>query len=223
MSNIEFFIAANARSGNLIYGMSQAMADPIVQDGPWGDVRGGYCAGLAVRWMRLAYQGKDYVGQPGFSVRGASLNWFNGNDWQATIYQNKLEMYRSATNATRLQQAGYALGLGQMFLSPDLREDTSSRVNGQKLARVVKQSYGCYYVVLTGGNSAHAVAMRHAKPPNGKGAGVLHIFDANSGHYAWQTTASNWAGLIEAFLYFSDYDYKYPMGYLIGKATPPHH
>ncbi len=221
MPDMDSFVGSAARHGHLVYWMNQSLTDPIAQDGPWGNVSDGYCAGLAVRWIRLAYQGTDYKGAPGYVVGGEKVKWFNGTDWQATVYQNKIEMFNNAVHPTAPQRIAYALGLAQMFLASDLQEDANTRPTGQKLARIVKQSYGCYYVSLRGTEWAHAIAMRHAKPPGAKGPGVFQIFDSNHGHFAWQIKSADWAQIIDSYFYFSGYDKDYRAAYTIGRATPP--
>ena len=51
--------------GNLVYAMDQAQTAVMTEPGPWGEAYGGYCIGLAARWMSLQYQGKDYPYNPG--------------------------------------------------------------------------------------------------------------------------------------------------------------
>jgi hypothetical protein len=221
MADMNWFSGNAAKFGNLVYFMNQSWTDPLAQDGPWGDVSGGYCAGLTVRWIRLAYAGKDFVGKPGWTIGGQAAPWFNGTDYQAVIYQNKLIQYFKATLPSGKLQSQYALGLGQMLLAADLLEEASAQVTGAKLYRIAKQSYGCFYIGLAGQKGAHALALRHARPPSGKGPGVLHIFDANYGHFAWQVASSSWTQILDSYLHYSGYGKKYSTYYVIGRATPP--
>ncbi len=39
--------------GNLVYALDQAQTAVMTEPGPWGEAYGGYCIGLAARWMSL--------------------------------------------------------------------------------------------------------------------------------------------------------------------------
>ena len=221
MLDARWFAKNSAQYGNLVYWMDQSYTAPIAQDGPWGDVSGGYCAGLVVRWIRLAYAGKDFVGEPGYLLDEVKIRYFNGTDYQAVLYQNKLTQYFDAVKPDKISQVKYTLGLAQMLLASELMEHRNQAASGQLLTRILKQSYGCYYISLVGKGVGHAIAMRHAKSPNGKGPGVLHIFDPNNGHYAWQLQAADWPTIIDGFFRCTGYQKKYTSSYLIGRATPP--
>jgi hypothetical protein len=75
-------IAAAARHlGFLTYAMDQSETPALLEHGPWGAVKGGYCAGLAMRWIALRYAGTDYPVD-----RSAQTLRFP--HWQATRDQN---------------------------------------------------------------------------------------------------------------------------------------
>lgn len=218
MSYTKMVIKDAARNGTLVYYMNQSFTAPIEQPGPWGRVQGGYCAGLTVRWMRLTYAGRDYPTIPA-NYDGVPFQYFNGTDWQATVYQNKMSDALSGT--TNIAAWGeYVLGLAQMQLGTELREQSKSKVSGEKLTRVVKKSYGCYWVHLCGKN-AHAFALRHARPSSGSGPGEFHIFDPNYGHFCWVAPSATWAGIADWYLEATDYAKTYSSEYLIARATPP--
>lgn len=220
MPSLSWFATNAARDGRLVYYMDQSSTAPLDQPGPWGDIDEGYCASLAVRWIGLAYRGRDFPAEPGYNFDGVSLRWFKGTDYQATIYQNRLNDFFKATNPDRRTRVQYALGLGQTMLGSDLVETSTSPVTASRLLRIVRQSYGCYYVSLGGPDWGHAIALRHARPPNGKGSGVLHIFDANSGHFAYQMPSAGWDIILDHFLDFGEYN-KDSTGYCVARATPP--
>ena len=117
-----WFATNAAQYGNLVYFMNQSITDPIAMDGPWGDVSGGYCAGLAVRWIRLAYEGRDFEGQPGYNFGGVQVRFFSGTDYQAVLYQNKIAQFAQAVETDVRMRATYALGLAQMLLTAELVE-----------------------------------------------------------------------------------------------------
>jgi hypothetical protein len=216
-----WFIETAAKHGNLVYYMSQAGTAPMTEDGPWGDATKGYCAGLCVRWIRLCYQDQDFAAVGGYNYGGVPVKFFNGTEWQAVQYQNKLRQYFMAVQPDPMTEAQYALGLGQMFLASELREQGAGPATGTKLCRILKQSYGCYLVSLRGERTGHAIAMRHARPPNGKGPGVLHVFDPNCGHFAWQLPAAQWPTILDGFLSCNGYNKDYKKTYVIGRASPP--
>lgn len=209
-----------AQKGVLVYYMSQSLTAPMAEDGPWGDVANGYCAGLSVRWIKLAYAGKDFIPSPA-SLGDVPIQYFNGTDWQATVYQTMLSNYYAAGNKETISQAAYALSLAQMQLGSELREMAPVRATGERLSRVVAKSYGCYWVTLKGPKGSHAIALRHARPSSGSGPGELHIFDPNYGHFMWQAKAATWPGIIDWFLGATDYWTKYTSRYLIARVTPP--
>ena len=220
MPDATWFATNAAQYGNLVYFMSQGNTDPISVDGPWGDVSNGYCAGLAVRWIRLAYEGRDFEGQPGYNFDGVEVRYFNGTDYQAVLYQNKIRQFIQAVETDVRMRATYALGLAQMLLTAELVEERTGAATGNRLTRILKQSYGCYYVALRAAKSGHAIAMRHARPPKG-GPGFLHIFDANAGHFAWQLPVAEWPTIIDGYLHCLGYKSIYKERYLIGRAQPP--
>lgn len=217
MSYKRMVIKQAAQNGTLVYYMNQSLTAPIQQPGPWGRVQEGYCAGLTVRWMRLAYAGRDYPTVLA-NFDGVPFQYFNGTDWQATVYQNKMA---DAVDSEELDAYGeYVLKLAQMQLGTELREKSKSRPTGEKLTRVVKRSYGCYWVHLCG-DGAHAIAFRHARPATGSGPGEFHIFDPNYGHFCWVAPSATWAGIVDWFLEATDYYKDLGDEYLIARATPP--
>jgi hypothetical protein len=215
-----WFATNAAQYGNLVYFMDQRLTDPMASDGPWGDVSGGYCAGLAVRWVRLAYEGRDFEGKPGYNFGGVPVRYFNGTDYQAVLYQNQMRQYSDAVDADLRMRITNALRLAQMVLGAELFEDRPVAATGTRLTRILKQSYGCYYVSLRATTSGHAIAMRHARPPKG-GPGFLHIFDANAGHFAWQLPVADWPTIIDGYLSCMGYNKDFKERYLIGRAQPP--
>lgn len=222
MPSMDVFIGSAAKHGNLVYYMNQSDTAPLNQDGPWGNIGGGYCAGLTVRWLRLTYLGTDFPCEPGFRYLGEKIRYFNGTDWQATAYQNKIFEYSKAASPTAAMRVQYALGLAQMLLAKDLLEDVGTTgATGARLFRILKQSYGGYYVSMRSKTEGHAIGMRHGKPLGGKGPGVLHIFDPNYGHFAWPIASSQWAKIIDSYLYFTGYAKDLGDAYTIGRATPP--
>lgn len=220
MSYIKLVVKEAAQNGTLVYYMNQKSTVPMKQPGPWGNLAGGYCGGLTVRWIRLAYAGRDYPTTQK-ELEGVPYRCFEGSDWQATVYQNKLDDYVGSSEVDLATQGQYTLALAQMQLGTELREAGNCVANGQRLSRVLAKSYGCYWVGLMGATTAHAVAMRHARPSSGSGPGELHIFDPNYGHFMWQARAATWPGIIDWYLGMTDYWKEFTSNYLIARATPP--
>lgn len=221
MYDLDSVVFESARKGTLVYFMSQWTTSPVKRGGKWGDLTGGYCAGLAVRWIRLAYAGRDYktiVAEAG----GMSLNCYNGTDEQAATYQAKMRDAAIARGtATPAWLAEYVLDLAQMRLGKELREEGIGKPTGMKLTNVVKRSYGCYWVHLEGPSSSHVFAFRHARPSNGSGPGEFHIFDPNYGHLMWQAPAATWANIVDWYLTATGYGSAYDSNWLVGRVTPP--
>lgn len=221
MADIKYMVQECAKIGTLVYYMNQSDTAPLSEPGPWGNITNGYCAGLTVRWIRLAYAGKDYVPH-GASWDGVDMPYFDGTDWMATAYQNKMKDLSAQGGTTRASRADYTLSLAQMQLGTELREGSESTpATGDRLSRVIAKSYGCYYTSLGGADSSHAIAFRHARPKSGSGPGEFHIFDPNTGHFMWIARAATWAGIIEWYLRTTGYKNDFNTAYLIGRATPP--
>ena len=219
-TDIKYMVQQCAQIGTLVYYMNQSDTDPLSEPGPWGTIDGGYCAGLTVRWIRLSYAGKDFV-PVGSTWGGVSMKYFNGTDWQATIYQNRLRDYSGSNTTTRLGRAQFALGLAQMMVGELQGGSESMPANGARLSSVIAKSYGSYYTSLGGADGAHAIAFRHARPKSGKGPGEFHIFDPNVGHFMWNAPAVNWPGVIDWYLQSVGYTKDYDKAYFITRATPP--
>ena len=209
-----------AAMGSLVYQMSQSDTDPLTAPGPWGAIEKGYCAGLVVRWAKLAYAGKDFPYVP--ADDSGTLGYFFGTDWQATVYQNKLGDHSrvASPQLDREQRADYVLGLAQMRLARDLRESGTGAANGERLTRVASKSYGCYYVSLVGDGAAHAIALRHSKPAAGESFGAIHVFDPNNGHFRWTRSVATWPTILTWFMTHSGYAGDYAKAYMIGRIVP---
>jgi len=221
MYDLDSVVFESAKKGVLVYFMSQWATSPVKPGGKWGDLTGGYCAGLTVRWVRLAYAGRDYK-TTGTEAGGVSLNCYNGTDELAATYQAKMRDAAIAKgSAPPTWIAEYTLGLAQMKLGGELREEGYGKPTGAKLTRVVTRSYGCYWVHLEGPTTSHVLAFRHARPSNGSGPGEFHIFDPNYGHFMWQAPAATWPGIVDWFLTATDYGRTYGDNWLVGRVTPP--
>lgn len=215
-----FVLKRCALEGELVYYMNQAYLPPCDQAGPWGDVQDGFCAGLSVRWMRLAYAGRDFPTRPG-DWGGVAMDIFEGSDWQATVYQNKANNFAAAGGTTRESRVRHVVGLAQMKLDSNLIQLRTGRPSGAQMASVLLRSYGCYYVSLGASDYGHAIALRHARPSKGGTTGELHIFDANIGHLVFATPSSYWAGTIDWYFRMTGYDEEYTTANLISRVTPP--
>ena len=221
MFDLDCVVLPAARNGTLVYVMSQWTTSPVQPGGKWGDLTGGYCAGLAVRWIRLAYAGRDYKAV-GTEAGGVSLKAYTGTDELAASYQAKVRDTAALRgSATPTWIAEYILGLAQMKLGGELRAEGTGKPTGAKLTGVVRRSYGCYWVHLEGPTSSHVFAIRHARPSGGDGPGEFHIFDPNYGHFMWQAPAANWNNIVDWFLVATGYDKAYASNWLVGRVTPP--
>jgi hypothetical protein len=165
--------------GILIYAIDQAQTPPLTQPGPWGNVRGGYCLGLAASWVALAYQGKDFP---------FSSHVCDNPPWQATMAQT---LYANATKQDRVDDMKNALAPFSCTVSP-LRARRPHTPSAAFLCQVAYNAYGCYGVILEGPISAHAVVMRNGRD------GRMHLFDPNYFHLAaknlnlFQSTVDWW-------------------------------
>jgi hypothetical protein len=177
---------AALRAGVLVYAMDQSNTPALTQPGPWGAVSGGYCAGLAMRWIALRYAAYDYP-------YNRKTHLAEIPDWQATRDQNVLvDVYAGKfpdDYKTNFAQYGLKLNSGMVTM-------TKAAMSGAALRRAGAGKEGCYFIVIRGRaqrpqdpNPAHAVAMQNM------GAAGWLFFDANFGEFRFQDAAA-----FEAFI-----------------------
>jgi hypothetical protein len=164
------------KRGFLVYALCQGTTAPLIKDakgdaapGPWGAVQGGYCAGLATRWIALRYAIHDFPFD-----RATKICEFP--DWQATRDQNiVIDEWNDPSKQFPTQfkapfaQYGLQLNLGAVI-------DFPTAMNGTILRRVGQSAKGCHCIYIAGKGGAHAVAMMN------EGSMGWRFFDANFGH-----------------------------------------
>lgn len=165
------------KRGILVYALRQSNTAPLAKDatgmaapGPWGRVSGGYCAGLATRWIALRYAAYDYLFD-----RATKLCEYP--DWKATADQNIIgDGYRDRTRRFPMQfqeayaQYGLRLNLGAVV-------DAPQALDGKILRRAGEAAMGCHFIYIAREGGAHAVAMMNEGPLGWR------FFDANFGHF----------------------------------------
>lgn len=156
--------------GYLIYAMDQSNTAPLTQPGPWGAVQGGYCAGLATRWIALRYAAHDYPFD-----KATKLCDFP--DWQSTRDQNVV--IAGYDDRTRRFPAQFKEAYAQYGLQLNLGAVTRAQtaMSGQILRRAGLAAEGCHCIYIAGKGGAHAVAMMN------QGSLGWRFFDANFGHF----------------------------------------
>lgn len=183
---------AALKVGVLTYALDQSNTAPLTQPGPWGAVQGGYCAGLAMRWIALRYAGYDYR-------YDRKTHMAAEPDWQATRDQNvMLDVYRGIfPDDYKTNFAQYGLRLNQGLVTR-----TNTPMRGATLRRAGARKEACYFIVIrgrhAGDDTAHAVAMQNL------GAHGWRFFDANFGAFHLKD-ATAFEGFIDWFMRASDY------------------
>ena len=158
--------------GELVYAMRQKDTVMSREPGPWGDIRRGFCAGLAMRWIWLRYGDRDYAFDP------ASLE-LDLPDWEATRDQNilldihtahKFELNQWRELYDKMAQAsGMSLNKGRTL-------ERHLTATGEMLRHAAEAGTGCYLINMYGA-SGHAVAMQR------ESGDVFRFFDANRGEF----------------------------------------
>jgi hypothetical protein len=181
-------------AGVLVYAMDQSNTPALTQPGPWGAVSGGYCAGLAMRWIALRYAGQDYP-------YNRKTHLADIPDWQATRDQNVL-LNGWTGNFPDDYKANFAKY--DLKLNLGLVTRTKTAMSGATLRRAARKE-GCYFIVIRGRaqkpmepDPAHAVAMQNM------GAAGWLFFDANFGEFRFKDAAA-FEAFIGWFMRESDY------------------
>ncbi|MCY7318682.1 MAG: hypothetical protein LH617_08125, partial [Ramlibacter sp.] len=89
-------------------------------------------------------------------VGGIRLEWCADEGWNTRAAS--LEYAYDAVKPDRISGLKYSLGLAQMLLASELTEIRNEAANGHRLTRILKQSYGCYYVSLFAKGFGHGIA-----------------------------------------------------------------
>jgi hypothetical protein len=190
--------------GWLVYAVDQGQTAPLTQPGPWGDIRAGYCLGLAATWVSLQYQGMDLS----FTAQVCDYP-----PWQATMAQN---VYQNSTTGNRLDDYQLALKPYACVLS-GFKAERRHPPSASFFCQVAFQAYGCYGIIMEGSIGAHAVAMRNGRD------GKMHLFDANYFHLAVQNP-SQFQSAVDWWLDKSGYAKGLEkVSYIFGIKPPIHH
>ena len=121
-------------AGHLIYAMDQWQTAPLSLPGPWGDLRGGYCLGLSVRWISLQYAELDF---PHTSQEAT------GFDLRAVFDQNFVQDQYAAGRLGLIDAMFKALlSRYQLVLSSSLRGRFPGMPFGEEILSVCARSCG---------------------------------------------------------------------------------
>ena len=168
-----------AKKGELVYSFDQATSAVLTEPGPWGNAYSGYCAGLAMRWLKLRSQGLDYA---------------------AT---NKIMVDQPAAT-TRLQNVyeddDYPKALADQSL---VTRQTLSIPGPLSVAHNLERRGGLWLVSLRRPGGGHAVAIQ-SEPTKG----VFRYFDANYGHFR-MNSAGRFKTWLNDFFMKSGYSARY--------------
>ena len=171
-----------AKQGELVYAFNQAKSAVLTTPGPWGNAYSGYCAGLAMRWLKLRSQGLDYasnnktmVDQPAFTTK--LQNVYEDEDYPKALADQAL-----------------------------VTRQTISLPGPLSIAQAVDQRGGLWLVSLRRPKGGHAVAIQ-SEPTKA----VYRYFDANYGHFR-MNAASRFKTWLNQFLMTSGYAARYTSG-----------
>jgi hypothetical protein len=179
-------IVRKARNaGELIFEFDQANSAICTQPGPWGDAYSGFCAGMAVKWLALRAQGKDFA----FDLASRKLT---APHWHVVRGQNIYEDrdYEDALRAERLR-----------FGAREWRWSGAPSPN--LLASVLGSGKGLYLLRFRRAGGGHAAAMENLAVRGG-----VRFLDANYGEFQFGSPGAfeDW---LEGFLVESGYRLRY--------------
>jgi len=179
-------------AGYLVYAMDQSQTDAMTMPGPWGNAYSGYCMGMAVRWIWLRTQGRDFAFNPGTQV-------YSATDWQATAIQN---IYEDSTKKSEAEHWERAAAAYRMTVDEGLRLSRMNRPSGAFLNLLMTRSEGCFGISLNREGGGHAIAAQN------EGGGVFRLFDANYGHFQ-AAGADEFKDFLDWYFQETGYDERY--------------
>jgi hypothetical protein len=163
------------RDGELVYAMDQGQT-PVLADydprpnkelrapGPWGVASSGFCVGLAMRWIALRYQGKDYP----FDHRRLLAN---GEFWVDAARDQNVSRSTVGPWPIRFERV-----LRQYGVPVAASAQHPFAITARLILATIAAGNGLYYFEMRGEQNAHAIAVQNEQ-------GRLHLFDGNEGHF----------------------------------------
>jgi hypothetical protein len=182
---LKMTIQSEARDRNeLVYEFDQSESDVMKQPGPWGSAWDGYCAGLALHWIKLRNEGKDYAsGQDGKMIPDLL---------PTTLAQNLRDEFPVLTV------------MPQLGLTPQGNVSKPGAPDATHIVNQASQVNGTWYVALRrAGGVGHAVALQVDSR-----AGEYRFFDANYGEFKF-ASAERLKEWLAQFLIASGYAARY--------------
>jgi hypothetical protein len=171
-----------AKQGELVYAFNQSKSAVLTQPGPWGNAYSGYCAGLAMRWLKLRSQGQDYASSDKTMIDQPAITTKLQNVYEDQDYPKALADQALATLQTLQLQGPRAI---------------ASTLTGKN---------GLWLVSLRRPKGGHAVAIQ-SEPARG----VYRYFDANFGHFRL-SSPGRFTTWLNQFLVTSGYGARYTIG-----------
>lgn len=200
--------------GWLVYRMDQSYGTDALRGGPWDEVRRGYCAGLAARWIELRYAGRDFpYDRHRLIYEGTDEIAANA---QAAMHRASAEAERTGQRPDQYSHWTMLARHFHMSVSPGLRNDFVGEFDPRNLISVVSRAYGCYGISITTREMGkpHAIAVQHATDNR------FHVFDANWGHFSARYVGG-FAELLKWYYHAADYDRDYYWQIVIGIRPRP--
>lgn len=168
-------VAKDAKArGELVFAYNQGDGAFNYNDiGPWGNVRNGYCAALGFQWIQARLRGGDLEHDPkSFIGRKA--------DWNVTRLHNLTKMDTVGYDGV-LKELGLKRGTPTIFRGPP---------DAMLLVHHVCKSPGLFMVQYKRDGGGHLAAFHIIKDAR---RGGFRYFDANHGHFVFDTQARLYA------------------------------
>jgi len=179
-------------SGELVYRFRQGESPVLTQPGPWGRTLpsrvatdgdnakyNGYCAALATHWANLRMSDMDFV----YDKQTSRLDGIA--HWRATKEQS---LYRDGAGLKALL-ASYGFSFKQFL-------NCRSRPTGHAIAQAAADHTGALYISLKRNGGGHGVAVQSERHG---GQEIYHYFDANFGHFQFESV-DRFAAWLDDFL-----------------------
>ncbi len=188
--------------GELVYRFRQSESPVLTQPGPWGRTLpsrvatdgdnakyNGYCAALAAHWANLRMSDMDFV----YDKQTSRLDGIA--HWRATKEQS---LYRDGAGLRSLL-ASYGFSYKQFY-------NHQSKPNGHSIAQAAADHSGALYISLKRQGGGHGMAVQSERQGSKE---IYHYFDANFGHFQFDSRERFAAWLDDFFKNVSGYHNRY--------------
>ena len=177
-------IQSDAKQKNqLVYSFDQADSAVCTEPGPWGSSNDGYCAGLAIQWLRLRKTSQDYA--------------------QDALGNMIPDTHKSTRNQNVYDDSDYSTAFASSKLSIKGTVSNSGPPSASFIARSAGAHSSGWLISLRRSGGGHAVAVQYTRKTHD-----YRYFDANYGQFILNTKVefTHW---LRAFFADSGYGQRY--------------